>query len=190
MSQRETVLLAEAVRYALGSATLVDRSQLSASTPCPGWNLDDLLRHLADSIAVLDLVITGTPPPPVATADPVELLRDRAAGLLWTSFTAEDRTHYVVPVIAVGAIEITVHAWDVAVACAAPRLIPSCLASPLLSLAARLIPERDGLFGPPLPTPPCANPGDKLIAWLGRDPSYLLPASSIGLLAQPAGVTR
>jgi uncharacterized protein (TIGR03086 family) len=170
MSRRETVLLADAVRYALGIAALVDQRQLTASTPCPGWNLDRLLRHLAGSIAVLDEAITGTPAPPAAAGDPVELLRDRAAGLLWTAFTAEDRTGYAVPVIAVGAIEITVHAWDIAVACASPRRIPSRLARPLLDLSAQLIPQRDGLFGPPRPTPHCANPGDLLLAWLGRDP--------------------
>ncbi|HEY1623078.1 MAG TPA: maleylpyruvate isomerase family mycothiol-dependent enzyme [Streptosporangiaceae bacterium] len=183
MSRRETVLLAEAVRYMLGRAASVGRRELAASTPCPGWNLDALLRHLAESIEILDTAITGTPPPArpdcavtcpgtcAGTTDPVELLRDRAAGLLWTAFTAEDRTGCAVPVIAVGAIEITVHGWDVSAACASPAPIPPQLAAPLLAHSFRLVPARDGLFGPPVPVPSRASPGDRLLAWLGRDPA-------------------
>jgi uncharacterized protein (TIGR03086 family) len=175
-----TVVLAEGVRYALEAAAMAARRPLTASTPCPGWDLDDLLRHLAESMAVLDQVIAGADcrgtgpvesPHPVELPDPVELLRDRAADLLWTALTAADLTGRAGPLIAVGAIEITVHGWDVTVACGSPRRIPPRLARPLLAVAGRLIQDRAGLFGQPMPMPRCASPGDKLVAWLGRDPA-------------------
>jgi uncharacterized protein (TIGR03086 family) len=176
MSRRETVLLADAIRYALGIAALIDDCHLAASTPCPGWDLDNLLRHLAESIAVLDQAMTGLPPPPTGAIDPVDVLRDRAAGLLWTAFTAEEQTDRgLLPVIAVGAIEISVHAWDMGVARAIPSGIPAALARPLLGLSVLVTPERAGLFGPPWPVPARASPGDKLVAWLGRDPAISYP---------------
>jgi uncharacterized protein (TIGR03086 family) len=172
MARAQTVLLAEAVRYALGTAALVDRRQLTAATPCPGWDLAGLLTHLAGSMASLDRALTGTPlvAGPVA-ADPVELLRDRAAGLLWTAFATEDRTGTVAPLVAVGAIEIAVHGWDAEIARGVPGRIPPELARPLLRYCPRLTAGRSGRFGPPLPMPRCASPGDMLVAWLGRDPA-------------------
>jgi uncharacterized protein (TIGR03086 family) len=73
---------------------------------------------------------------------------------------------------AAGAIEIAVHGWDISQACGTRRPIPDPLAATLLRIAPLLIPDtgRDPLFGPPVPVPPRAGPGDRLVAFLGRDP--------------------
>jgi uncharacterized protein (TIGR03086 family) len=133
-------------------------------------------------------------PPPVcasgARGDPVELLRDRAADLLWAAFAVGDPPIAVegipVPrgiVVAAGAIEIAVHGWDVSAACGPPVTVPAELAGPLIRQLPQLIDVRDGLFGPPVTVPALACPGARLVAYLGRDPgrNHWLLASSIGV---------
>jgi hypothetical protein len=76
-----------------------------------------------------------------------------------------------------GAIEITVHGWDISVACGACRPVPPGLAAVLLPIAPLLITPgtRPGLFADPVRLPGPASPGDQLVAFLGRQPR--LPAA-------------
>jgi uncharacterized protein (TIGR03086 family) len=71
-----------------------------------------------------------------------------------------------------GAIEITVHGWDIAVACGRTRPVPPGLATVLLTAAQLLVPPdtRPGLFADPVALPGPASPGDQLVAFLGRRP--------------------
>jgi uncharacterized protein (TIGR03086 family) len=181
MDQRD-ILLASAVSYALKAAALATPRDMSRATPCAEWDLDRLLRHLADSMAALDEALgTGcldSSAPAPAQGDPVELLRDRAADLLCTMFTARKRLIEVsglpVPhglVTGAGAIEIAVHGWDIYIACGRGRAVPAAIARPLIQLFPQVITVRTGLFDGPFAVPPCASPGDRLVAYLGRDPS-------------------
>ncbi len=75
-------LLESAVRFALADAARVTPQLLSRSTPCPGWDLETLLEHLCDSIAVLheaiDTAGVGAGAPaghPRPGHDPVSRLR-------------------------------------------------------------------------------------------------------------------
>jgi uncharacterized protein (TIGR03086 family) len=191
------ILLASAVSYALHAAALIGPADLSRPTPCSDWDLDHLLRHLSDSMAALDEALaTGrltTEPPHVPEAPhPVELLRDRAAELLCTVFTAPrrviDMSGLPLPddlVLAAGAVEIVVHGWDLYVASGHGRAVPPAVARPLIRVLGRLVTERHGLFASPVATPRCASPGDRLVAYLGRDPS----ARHHGRAAFPALVT-
>lgn len=67
---------------------------------------------------------------------------------------------------AAGALEVTLHGWDVSVACGAPRQIPDRLAAHLAVLAPVLVTEADRpvRFGPR--------------AFLGRDPPGTDPAQT------------
>jgi uncharacterized protein (TIGR03086 family) len=70
-----------------------------------------------------------------------------------------------------GAIEITVHGWDISAACGIPRAIPDDLATALLERAPLLLPDavRGGLFAPALRPPRPATAADHLLAFLGRE---------------------
>ena len=71
-----------------------------------------------------------------------------------------------------GALEITVHGWDIAASCGKPRPVPPGLAAVLLPVAPLLVTPatRRGLFADPVRLPGRPVPGDQLVAFLGRQP--------------------
>jgi uncharacterized protein (TIGR03086 family) len=190
-----TMLLEQAISYAGRSVLDVTPALLPRPTPCRGWNLDMLLRHASESLAALhEATVTGhvalipAAPDLDLAADPARTFRDRAGRFLAARAAAGCR-HQVLdigdlplPAIAIecaGAIEITVHGWDISQACGQRRPIPDALAVSLLAIAPLLIPEtgRHPLFSPPVTATARAGPGDRLVAYLGRKP----PASSLPL---------
>lgn len=180
--------MASAVSYALKAAALLTDGDMSRATPCTGWDVGELLRHLCDSLTAFDEALgTGrlspagmTVPAPRRPPDgpPVEQLRDCAAELLCTLFTTDvqviDVNGLPMPAtlaLATGAMEITVHGWDIYVAIGRGRAVPGAIARPLVRVLPHLVPDRRELFASPVATPPCASAGDRLVAYLGRDPS-------------------
>lgn len=180
-------LLGASIRYALGACAQLAPDELARPTPCPGWDLAALLAHLATSMADLELGLrTGSVDPwvpdPAETApltDPAEVVRDQAANLLFTCYAHHggDRIVQVggVPlaagiVAAAAAMEVAVHGWDVSVTRGPGTEIPSSLAERLLRLSPLLVVSRAGLFAAPVELPPGASPGDRLVAYLGRQP--------------------
>ena len=193
-----TGLLAGAIGYTLGVCALAGPHDMALPTPCADWNLAMLLAHLSASMADLETAIRAGAldlerPPDDAVGDPVETLRDRAAQLLWAAYGYDDPGRFVavsglpVPVGLVactGAVENAVHGWDVSAArggagCAGARPIepidpiPPALATRMLQLCPLLVAGREGLFAGPVEVPAQASPGDKLVAFLGRDPGTL-----------------
>jgi uncharacterized protein (TIGR03086 family) len=180
-------LLESAVSYTLAGALPGTPQLLQRPTPCPGWDLETLLDHVSDSIGVLHEAITAggvwAAPPgyPGPGPDPVARLRGQAARLLGACAAAGpaerrvaiwDRELTAGMVAVTGALEITVHGWDISVACGACRPVPPGLAAVLLPIAPLLITPgiRPGLFADPVRLPGPASPGDQLVAFLGRQP--------------------
>jgi uncharacterized protein (TIGR03086 family) len=181
-------LLASAVRYAMASAGPVTPPMLSRPTPCADWDLEALLHHVSDSAGVLHQAITAgcaglaTPPgdsPP--GLDPVRGLHLQTARLLASCAGAGpaqrrvaigDRELTTNMAALAGALEITVHGWDISVACGPRQPVPAGLAAILLPLAPLLITPatRPGLFADPVLVPAQASLGDQLVAFLGRQP--------------------
>ena len=185
-------LLESAVSYALAGAGMATPQLLSRPTPCLGWDLETLLDHLSDSIGLLHEAIAtagadasaAPPDDPGPEPDPVARLRGQAARLLGACAVvgpAErrvaigDRELTASMVAVTGAIEITVHGWDIWVACGARRPVPPGLAAVLLPIAPLLITPgtRPGLFADPVRLPGPACPGDQLVAFCGRQPRLL-----------------
>jgi uncharacterized protein (TIGR03086 family) len=173
-------LLESAVGYALASTAMVTPQLLSRPTLCPAWDLAMLLDHVTDSVNVLHEVISagriGTRVAPRGS-DPVLRLRGQLVALLASTTAAQpvairDRELMASTVAVAGAIEITVHGWDIAVACGRNRPVPPALAAVLLATAPLLIPAdtRPALFADPVRLHGPACPGDELVAFLGRQP--------------------
>jgi uncharacterized protein (TIGR03086 family) len=179
-------LLERSVSYTLGILPLADTGAMGLPSPCAGWDLRALLRHLTDSFAALEeaaacaQVALPRTPQAISAASPglVTELQSRACSLLgdWTGPVAlrevaiggarltSDLVAYT------GAVEIAVHGWDIAETCGHPRPIPSRLAADLLELAQLLVTDTDRpvRFAAPRPVGPQAGPGERLIAFLGR----------------------
>jgi uncharacterized protein (TIGR03086 family) len=183
-------LLRQAVRYALASAGMVSPQQLARSTPCTGWTLAMLLSHLSDSLdALTEGLVRGRvdmlpSPGNELPAEPFGMRVRCAALLAVLPARPSDRVIAIgdcgLPdnvLACTGAIEVAVHGWDISAACGRPQPIPGDLASALLDAARVLLPAnaRDGLFAQALPPPSPATPGDRLLAFLGRQRSRLTP---------------
>jgi uncharacterized protein (TIGR03086 family) len=184
-----TALLAGALRYALSACAQVKPAEMASPTPCVEWDVRALLSHLGESVADLEAGLrTGSLdeagpetwlPGEDAAADPLETLRDRAAGLLCACYDGGPAGRFVVVgglplsagiVACTGAVEIAVHGWDVSAALGRGGAIPPALATRLLALSPLLAVNREGLFAPAVPISRQASPSDRLLGYLGRDP--------------------
>jgi len=190
---RALALLECGVTYALAGAVRATPRAWSRPTPCSECDLAMLLDHVSESIAVFQEALAtrrvgshhGTGHIG-AGRDPVERLRAEAATLLGACVAAR-RPEYVVAVgdrglaasmvAMTGAIEITIHGWDIWVACGGDRPVPPALAAGLLPIASMLVaPQtRPGLFADPVELSGPATPGDQLVAFLGRRPCPAAP---------------
>jgi uncharacterized protein (TIGR03086 family) len=181
-------LLERAIGYTLGGLLLVTPEAMTDPTPCRRWDLSALLLHMNDSLLALHEAIAvgyvgldpaadyGDP-----AVDPVVALRNRACHMIGAWANARGRDEISIAdrplspgvVAAAGAVEVAVHGWDVARACGHDRPIPPALAEELLELCPLFVsePDRPTRFAAPVPVSPLADPGDRLLAYLGRRPS-------------------
>jgi uncharacterized protein (TIGR03086 family) len=181
-------LLEPAIGYALTAGAAVTPEFLSCATPCRGWDLRMLLRHVCESLAAICEGIgagcidryPADEDSDVAT-DPARAFRDRAGRLLGACASPApdhevvhiaDRLLPASAMAGAGALEIAMHGWDISRACGCRQPIPSALAADLLAIAPLLVPraDRHPLFAAPLSVPPEASPSDRLAAFLGRSP--------------------
>ncbi|MEV0596730.1 hypothetical protein [Nonomuraea cavernae] len=113
------------------------------------------------------------------------VLRDRAAELLG-AWAHQVRDHVVTvegcpmtarAVAEVGAVEVAVHAWDLARACGRSRPMPALMAAELLGRVHALVTDADRpeRFAEPFDQPWRASAEDRLLAFLGRDPGWSPP---------------
>jgi uncharacterized protein (TIGR03086 family) len=179
-------LFERAVGYTRASLQLVTLDRMANPTPCRGWDLRALLRHVDDSLAALqeaaDVGYVGLDPDVTddESADIVATLRTRVRSLLgaWTNndgaalVSVAGRRLPASVLASTGALEIAVHGWDLAWACGHRRPLPPQLAEEMLGLVPLLVSDQDrpARFAAPVDVPPLAPPGDRLLAFLGRRP--------------------
>ncbi len=179
---RRRGLLERAIRYARTVVVQVRPTDLARPTPCAGWDLLDLMRHLNESVAALREAVEHAcvfpgPAPGGAGRDVLETF-DMQSGLLLSGWDEQrgDRPVTVgrrpVPGLVVanaGAVELAVHGWDVAQACGLPDGIPLDLAAHLLAVARWVVPwPRFPQFGPEVPAGGAQAADERLLAFLGR----------------------
>jgi uncharacterized protein (TIGR03086 family) len=176
-------LLDRAVGYTRGSLALVREPDLGRPTPCARWDLQALLRHMDDSLAAMAEAARSPRlalAPHRGPADAEALLasiRQRACTLVgqWMPpagpvVALGDAQLHRELVGLVGALEITLHGWDVAQAVGHPRAIPPTLAMDLWPVARDHITpdDRPARFGDEVPVPDSAPPQVRLLAHAGR----------------------
>ena len=182
-------LLERSVAYTRSTLQLVSAEVMHAPTPCSRWDLATMLVHMDDSLralqeaadrGVVTLEATTIAPRPVDPRAVIASLKTRACDLL-SSWTVNDGADLVSVagcpltaqiLVSTGALEITVHGWDVAQACRADTPLPEALARDLLPLVPALVSEADRgrRFARPVPVQRSASAEDQLVAALGRPP--------------------
>lgn len=176
-------LLERAIAYTRGALLEVREEDLGNETPCAGWTLLDLLHHMDDSLqamaeAASAPVLSLTPAASLPTGrELLDRICARACALLG-HWNPPPRGQVGVGDLflsrellgSVGALEITVHGWDVAQATGHARPIPPGLAMDLWPVARDTITDMDRpvRFGPVLDVPSWASPQERLLAHLGR----------------------
>lgn len=172
-------LLERSLGYTRVMLADVGPHNLTAPTPCAGWDLRRLLAHMDDALdafteAAAGRVAVGAVPP---AQDRVESLRDKACALLgaWTearppAVVVGDAELDAPLLVATAALEITVHGWDVGQATGRRTPIPADLARGLLAVAEQVIgpADRGVRFAAPGPVGTSTVPSDILLAFLGR----------------------
>jgi uncharacterized protein (TIGR03086 family) len=176
---------------------------LDRATPCHGWDVRTLLAHVVGVERRIAHVGSGglfsdvSSMPDVADGDHVAELRaaradvDRVWGLDGPEDTTDDTTddtvldrELTVPwgtmagrFVGFGYVqELTVHAWDLAVATGRTDALDDDLAATIEETSHRMVPAepRGGPipFGPPVPVAEDAGASTRLAAWLGRNPAF------------------
>jgi len=180
---RAAELLDRAVGYARVCLAGVTEADLDRPTPCAVWSLRDLLVHMDDSLAALGEAAGATrltlAPAGVDGEAPALLssVRQRACSLVAQWVPARDGAVAVghawlgrEVLGAVGALEITLHGWDVARSVGADLPIPAVLALDLWPWARDHITDADrpARFAAPVPVAWSASPQAHLLARAGR----------------------
>ena len=143
-------------------------------TPCDGWDAGRVLLHLADvADGLIALVETGdlALPEPARTddPDPVSIAGESLTRLAATLSTTSEKERAQAAARA-GAIEFTMHGWDIGVARDSGHLTPADLANDVWTLASSLVSDeaRGSNFAAAVDVPATATPSDRLAGFLGR----------------------
>lgn len=180
----------------------VDDAQLTDPTPCPDYTVADLVDHIGGLALAFTLSARKEEIPGGgnASGDGSRLedgWRDRisaqlgALGEAWTEPAAYDGMTMAGPIempaeiAALVAIdEVTVHAWDLAVATGQSYAADPAAVEAAHAFASSFEPPEGGaaadggLFGPPVPVPDGAPALDRLLGATGRDPHWSPPSDS------------
>ncbi|WP_377270171.1 TIGR03086 family metal-binding protein [Peterkaempfera sp. SMS 1(5)a] len=188
-----------AVEESLRIVRSVADHQWDLPTPCTGWNLHDLVSHMAAQHLGFAAAATDGGPDAAdpATWRPLPLgdrPRDAYQAVckqVLAAFAADGVTQRTFPLpeihptfafpatMAIGFhhLDYVVHSWDAAAALGIPIDLPAGALQAALDIA-RLIPDDerrrtpDAQIGPPLPVPGDARVLDRLLALVGRDPRW------------------
>jgi uncharacterized protein (TIGR03086 family) len=184
-------LVRDSLLYARSTVGPVTVAEMSYPTPCRQWDLRTLLDHLNDSLVTLYTACrTGQvglePGPPGSTDEATLATFERYSDLLLTGdpLRAVRRDIMVVDLplaenllLAAGAIELSMHGWDVGQATGVPGPLPEELAIGLLAIAPLVVDDafRSPLFGPVVGVAPGSGAATRLLAYLGRGERAAMP---------------
>ncbi|GGO70026.1 TIGR03086 family metal-binding protein [Nonomuraea cavernae] len=177
---------AAALNHLSSLITTISASQLSATTPCAGWNVADLIDHMNREHEAVSSTILGAPL--ILDADPRSAFAQAIAR--WKAAFGQpgmlDQEVYVPKyqkrylgqeILWVHLADMLVHHWDISKAIAVAPDLPAALVAVALPVAQALpvdgpLRGAGSTYAPPVDVPPNASPGDLLVAALGRSPAW------------------
>jgi uncharacterized protein (TIGR03086 family) len=177
-AERHRAVAARFTRVSLGV------TDWDAATPVPDWRARDVVTHLVEWFAGFLAGSAGVDLAGVPVDEPALAWQRRAADvqtLLDDPATAGRRltNPHVGDLPLAEAIDrfyttdVLMHAWDLARASGQPDPIEPDVAEDLLAGLREIegMLRSSGQYGPAVPAPPDATPGDRLMAFLGHDPT-------------------
>ena len=181
-------LLAAAVTDAAPNYAKVTAADLTKPTPCEGWDLRALLNHTLSRLALSAKAARLEPVDSFADIeidhvgdDPADAFK-RLSGQAVDAWRACDdfTTPRVTPmgpippegVLLFGAQDVFIHAWDVATTLGVEPVLSDQMIEVFTNTHRQSVDDatRAAFFAPEIPIGPDANPLDKLVAFLGRQP--------------------
>ena len=173
-------LLARTYDVARAAVAQLDDSLVDRPTPCEQWSVRDVFEHM---VGAIDMFATAAGAPATegaAGSTPIErfdaaVRRNLAA---WESLTDSAATlslpfgQFPADLVAgMNQVDSLVHGWDIGASLGLPVALPDDLAETALETAQVSVPPFRGHgFGSELP-PSGNTPGEKLLAFTGRDTS-------------------
>ena len=173
--------------------TAVSDDGWARSTPCEQWNVAQVLRHAAGDQLAFAAAITGSGGPAEDPFDPSAASPDgprafledalRASGAAWST-VAPGTAGLPTPLpqgamaaddaAAAAALDMAVHAWDLALATGQPAPLPAALAKQLMPVATAIVePLRTyGVYAAALAPEPRDDDAATLLRYLGRHPGW------------------
>lgn len=163
---------------------MIPDASLGASTPCEGWTVADLVRHMNEQHEAITSTILSTSSE--HSEDPRGSFARHAARWVVALEQAGDAIHVPkvggpVPkhmVLQVHFVDMLVHRWDIARALGQPCLIPPGHAEYALPIARSItgpgsnLSGPGGVYQPPLDEDAALPPIDNIAALLGRSPRW------------------
>lgn len=175
----------------------VDDDQWQLPTPCSQWTLRQLVEHMTSENYGFAAAAEGetadrTPWFYQPRGDDLRLDYARSAERVvdafgadgvpdrefWLPLLTESRRFPARQAISFHLLDYVVHAWDVAAALGRPAAADDDLVAAALQITDREVPDTPrrqqpgAPFRPPLPIPAQASPHDRLLALLGRSPTW------------------
>jgi uncharacterized protein (TIGR03086 family) len=162
---------------------LIPDSALTKPTPCDGWTVADLLRHMNERHDAVAETVLG--PLDQHSEDPRDDFARIAAR--WTAALEATGPNLNLPshgpvstewVLGVHTVDMLVHRWDLASALQTELRVPAGLAEAALPLArANTAPgsplnQPGGAYRPPITENPSGSAMDTIVALLGRNPRW------------------
>ena len=179
-------LLREATDRTASVVAAVPERSLGAATPCPDWDVRELVNHAAAGNLMFAEIARGGSFDPALFArdhvgdDPAGAYRRTADETLeaWDRPGVLDETLAFAglpgrSVLGLHIGEALVHGWDVAQATGQSAGLPAAACEAVLGVVRQLPPEMvrsPGAFGPEVEAPADASSQDRLVAFLGRTP--------------------
>ncbi len=152
---------------------------LDAPTPCPDWQVRDLINHMLDTQRYFAGAARGEKaappsptPPSLLTDDPVVDF-DRATAEVLDAYGQDGAVEKTGPALGIAFSDQLLHGWDLARATDQDPTMPDGLAQAAYDcIHGRFTDEqRTGVFAAEIPVGDDATPQQRLLAYTGRDPN-------------------